>query len=84
MSPIFSINSSYSVAYNVAELTAFLTSGQLKSFEGSHIKRRYMFKLSEILGRSDGSDAFGRRAVKKNGIRKDIGQTFAETGTTNM
>ena len=42
-----------------------------------------MFKLSEIFGQSSGSDAFGRRAVKNIGIRTDIGQTFAETGTTS-
>ena len=41
-----------------------------------------MFKLSEIFGQRGGSDAFGRRAVKNIGIRTDIGQTFAETGTT--
>ena len=59
------------------------TSGQLKLFESSHIKRRYMYKLSEMFGQRGGSDAFGRRAVKSIGIRTDIGQTFAETGTTN-
>ena len=41
-----------------------------------------MFKHSEIFGQRGGSDAFGRRAVKNIGIRTDIGQTFAETGTT--
>ena len=41
-----------------------------------------MSKLSEIFGQRGGSDAFGRRAVKNIGIRTDIGQTFAETGTT--
>ena len=49
------------------------TSGQLELFESSHIKRRYMFKLSEMFGQRDGSDAFGRRAVKNIGIRTDIG-----------
>ena len=43
-----------------------------------------MFKLSEVFGQRGGSDAFGRRAVKNIGIRTDIGQTFAETGTTNI
>ena len=42
-----------------------------------------MFKLPEIFGQRGGSDAFGRRAVKNIGIRTDIGQTFAETGTTS-
>ena len=42
-----------------------------------------MYKLSEMFGQRDGSDAFGRRAIKNIGIRTDIGQTFAETGTTN-
>ena len=42
-----------------------------------------MFKLSEMLGQRGGSDAFGQRAVKNIGIRTDIGQTFAETGTTS-
>ena len=40
-----------------------------------------MFKLLEMFGQRGGSDAFGRRAVKNIGIRTDIGQTFAETGT---
>ena len=43
-----------------------------------------MFKLSEKFGQRGGSDAFGRRAVKNIGIRTDIGQTFAETGTTSQ
>ena len=43
-----------------------------------------MLKLSEMFGQRGGSDAFGRRAVKNIGIRTDIGQTFAETGTTNQ
>ena len=43
-----------------------------------------MFKLSKMFGRRGGSDAFGRRAVKNMGIRRDIGQTFAETGTTSV
>ena len=60
------------------------TSGELKLFESSHIKRRYMFKLSEMFGQGSGSDAFGRKAVKNIGIRTDIGQTFAETGTTKL
>ena len=38
--------------------------------------------LSEMFGQMGGSDAFGRRDVKNIGIRTDIGQTFAETGTT--
>ena len=42
-----------------------------------------MFKLSELFGQRGGSYAFGRRAVKNIGIRTDIGQTFAETGTTS-
>ena len=42
-----------------------------------------MYKLSEMFGQRGGSDAFGRRAVKNIGIRTDIGQTFAETGTTS-
>ena len=36
-----------------------------------------------MFGQRGGSDAFGRRAVKNIGIRTDIGQTFAETGTTS-
>ena len=35
-----------------------------------------------MFGQSGVSDAFGRRAVKNIGIRTDIRQTFAETGTT--
>ena len=45
-----------------------------------------MHKLSEMFGHrggSESSDAFGRRAVKNIGIRTDIEQTFAETGTTS-
>ena len=42
-----------------------------------------MYKLSEMFGQRGGSDAFGRRAVKNIGIRTDIGQTFAESGTTS-
>ena len=42
-----------------------------------------MFKLLEMFGQRGGSDAFGQRAVKNIGVRKDIGQTFAKTGTTN-
>ena len=42
-----------------------------------------MFKLSEMFGQCGGSDAFGRRDVQNIGIRTDIGQTFAETGTTS-
>ena len=36
-----------------------------------------------MFGQRGGSDAIGRRAVKNIGIRTDIGQTFAETGTTS-
>ena len=43
-----------------------------------------MYKLSEMFGQMGGSDAFGWRAVKNIGIRTDIGQTFAETGTTSI
>ena len=60
------------------------SSGQLELFESSRITRRYMFKLSEMFGQRSGSDAFGRKAVKNIGIRTDIGQTFAETGTTSQ
>ena len=42
-----------------------------------------MFQLSEMFGQWGGPDAFGQRAVKNIRIRTDIGQTFAETGTTN-
>ena len=54
-----------------------------KSEISQSFERRYMFKLSEMFGQRGGSDAFGRRAVKNIGIRTDIGQTFAKTGTTN-
>ena len=71
------------IVYGIRNTTSVRsTSGQLKLFESSHIKRRYMFKLSEVFGQRSGSDAFGRRAVKNIGTWKDIGQTFAETGTT--
>ena len=42
-----------------------------------------MLQLSEMIGQRGRSDIFGRTAVKNIGIRTDIGQTFAETGTTN-
>ena len=43
-----------------------------------------MYKLSEMFGQRGGLDAFGRTAVQNIGIRTDIGQTFAETGTTSL
>ena len=41
-----------------------------------------MYKLSEMFEQRGGSDAFGRRVVKNIGFPTDIGETFAETGTT--
>ena len=45
--------------------------------------RAVCFKLSDIFGQRDGSDAFGRRTVQNIGRWTDIRQIFSEIGTTS-